>query len=95
MRPSMSWECGPCPIPHTAAPAKPAPSSMMSSKCATGTIFTFGEPLISTNCARMYSTPSSLICCRTCSLSAMTPRSFSESAPKKPVKTVRGELVEP
>ena len=42
MRASMSWECGPCPMPQTAAPAKPAPSSTRSSKCETGTILTFG-----------------------------------------------------
>ena len=58
-------------MPITAAPANPAPSSMTSSKCAAGTILTFGAPLMSTNCASRYSMPSSCIRRRTSSLLAI------------------------
>src|SRR6185436_19189047 len=44
------------PNPHSANPAKPAPSLSIMSRCSTGTALALAAPWISTNCARMYLT---------------------------------------
>ena len=65
----MSCEWGPCPAPQTAAPAKPAPASIKSSKDALGTIFTLAVPCTSTNWASRNSISRSSNCFLTLSRS--------------------------
>jgi hypothetical protein len=58
---AMSGSLGSCPISPAAKPAKPAPSVTRPSRCAAGTSFALCRPYMSTNCAKMNSTPPSSI----------------------------------
>ena len=49
------------PKPHSAKPAKPAPSESTMSRCSAGTALAFAEPWMSTNCAMMNLVPFALM----------------------------------